>query len=124
MLQNSRVTAFTVFELLRENQLGGGGVILPPRLGLNVDPSNLVFLKTYNIEFDDITITFMDQNSRSLEREEQISLPLLIKRNYLLFHRAKNKKICHRIWIFVICNKSNKYGKIWLNINKSKQCCF
>ena len=25
MLQNSRVTAFTIFELLRENQLGGGG---------------------------------------------------------------------------------------------------
>ena len=29
MLQNSRVTAFTVFELLRENQLGGK--ITPPR---------------------------------------------------------------------------------------------
>ena len=25
MLQNTRVTAFTVFELLRENQLGGWG---------------------------------------------------------------------------------------------------
>ena len=37
MLQNSRVTAFTVFELLRENQLGGGVKLLPPplpRLGL------------------------------------------------------------------------------------------
>ena len=39
MLQNSRVTAFTIFELLRENQMGGGGggVKLPkppPRLGL------------------------------------------------------------------------------------------
>ena len=28
MLQNSKVTAFTVFELLRENQLGGWGVKL------------------------------------------------------------------------------------------------
>ena len=27
MMQNSRVTAFTVFELLRENQLGAGGGI-------------------------------------------------------------------------------------------------
>ena len=27
MLQNSRVTAFTIFELLRENQMGGGGKI-------------------------------------------------------------------------------------------------
>ena len=44
MLRNSRVTAFTVFELLKENQLevmggGGGEVILPiprhtHRLGL------------------------------------------------------------------------------------------
>ena len=32
--QNSRVTAFTAFELLRENQLGGGINPLPPRLGL------------------------------------------------------------------------------------------
>ena len=40
MLQNSRVRALTVFELLRENQLGGGrGKTTPlppaPRLGLN-----------------------------------------------------------------------------------------
>ena len=38
MLQNSRVTTFTVLELLRENQLGRDGKItsspLPPRLGL------------------------------------------------------------------------------------------
>ena len=30
MLQNSRATAFTVFELLRENQLGGGKITLSP----------------------------------------------------------------------------------------------
>ena len=29
MLQNARVTAFTVSELLRENQLGGGKIIPP-----------------------------------------------------------------------------------------------
>ena len=29
---------------------------------LNVEPSNLVFPKTYNTEFDDIVITFTDQN--------------------------------------------------------------
>ena len=27
---------------------------------LDVEPSNLVFLKTFNTEFDDITITFTD----------------------------------------------------------------
>ena len=30
MLQNSSVTAFTVFELLRENHLGGVKLLLPP----------------------------------------------------------------------------------------------
>ena len=33
---------------------------------LNVEPSNLVFLKTYNTEFDEIIIAFMDQNGRPL----------------------------------------------------------
>ena len=36
---------------------------------LNVEPSNLVFLKTCNTEFNDITVTFTDQNSRPLEIE-------------------------------------------------------
>ena len=36
MLQNARVTAFNVSELLKENQQGGGSKIPPPppRLGL------------------------------------------------------------------------------------------
>ena len=33
---------------------------------LNIEPNNLVFLKTYNTEFDDITITFTDQIGRPL----------------------------------------------------------
>ena len=45
---------------------------------LNVEPSNLVFLKTYNIEFDEIIITFTDQNSRSVEIEHKFNLTLLI----------------------------------------------
>ena len=36
MLQNSRVTAFTIFELLRENQLGGGGKTTPPPTQIRV----------------------------------------------------------------------------------------
>ena len=35
---------------------------------LNVEPSNLVFLKTYNTEFDEIIRTFTDQNGRSLDQ--------------------------------------------------------
>ena len=42
MLQNSRVTACTLFELLRENQLGGGGKIPPlTQSGLNTVDTNL-----------------------------------------------------------------------------------
>ena len=38
MLQNARVTAFTVTELLRENQQGGGGgkITLPPPTQIRV----------------------------------------------------------------------------------------
>ena len=44
---------------------------------LNVEPRNLVFLKICNTEFDDIVITFTDQNGRSLEIEEKDNLTLL-----------------------------------------------
>ena len=44
---------------------------------LNVEPSNLVFLKTCNTEFDEI-ITFTDQNGRQLEIEGKVNLTLFI----------------------------------------------
>ena len=47
---------------------------------LNVEPSNLVFLKTYNTEFDEIIITFTDQNGTPLEIEDKINLILLINK--------------------------------------------
>ena len=47
---------------------------------LNVEPSNLVFLKTYITEFDNITITITDQNSILLETEDKVSLMLLINK--------------------------------------------
>ena len=31
---------------------------------LNVEASNFILLKTYNTEFDDIIVTFKDQNDR------------------------------------------------------------
>ena len=34
MLQNARVTAFTVFELLRENQLGEGKITQPTQISV------------------------------------------------------------------------------------------
>ena len=47
---------------------------------LNVKPSNLVFLKTYNTQFDEIIITFSDKNGRVLEIEDKVNLTLLINK--------------------------------------------
>ena len=47
---------------------------------LNIEPSNLVFLKIQNIEFDDIIKIFTEQNGRPLEIEEKVNLTLLINK--------------------------------------------
>ena len=47
---------------------------------LNVEPSNLVFLKSYNTEFDEIIITITNQNGRPLEIEDKNNLALLINK--------------------------------------------
>ena len=47
---------------------------------LKVEPSNLVFLKTYKVEFDKVIITFTDQNGRPLEIEDKVNLTLLISK--------------------------------------------
>ena len=47
---------------------------------LNVEPSNLVFLKTYNREFDEIILKFTDQNGRPLKIEDKVNLTLLINK--------------------------------------------
>ena len=46
---------------------------------LNVEPSNLEFLKTYT-EFDEIITTFSDQNGSPLETEDKVDLTLLINK--------------------------------------------
>ena len=47
---------------------------------LNVEPSNLVFLKTYNTELAKNIIIFTDQNGRLLEIEDKVNLTLLINK--------------------------------------------
>ena len=47
---------------------------------LNIEPSNLVFLKTYNTEFDEIIITFTDQNARPFKTEDKVNFELLINK--------------------------------------------
>ena len=45
---------------------------------LNAEPSNLVFLKTYNTEFDEIIIKFTDHDGRPLEIEDKVNLTLIV----------------------------------------------
>ena len=47
---------------------------------LNVEPSYLVFLKTYDTDFDEVIIKFMDQTSRPLEIEDKSNLTLLVNK--------------------------------------------
>ena len=46
---------------------------------LNLEPSNLLFLKTYNSVFDKTFITFMEQNNRPLEIKDKVNLVLLVR---------------------------------------------
>ena len=47
----------------------------------NVGPSNLVFLKTYNTEFDEITKLFTDQDGRLLEIKDNLNMTLSINKH-------------------------------------------
>ena len=44
-----------------------------------ISPTNFIFLKTVNSEFQDIEVWFTDQKSQPLEIEDRIDLTLLIK---------------------------------------------
>ena len=46
----------------------------------NTEPRNLVFLKTYNTEFDRSIISFTERNHRQLEIEDKFNLILLINK--------------------------------------------
>ena len=46
---------------------------------LEVSPTNHIFLKTFNSEYDEIKVWFTDQNSQELEREDRINLTKVIK---------------------------------------------
>ena len=46
---------------------------------LDISPKNHIFLKTFNLEFQEIRVWFTDQKSQSLEKEDRINLTLVIK---------------------------------------------
>ena len=46
---------------------------------LEISPTNHIFLKTFNSEFQEIKIWFTDQTSKPLGVEDKINLTLIIK---------------------------------------------
>ena len=46
---------------------------------LEIFPTNHIFLKTFNSEYDEIKVWFTDQNSQQLEIEDRINLTMVIK---------------------------------------------
>ena len=46
---------------------------------LDISPSNHIFLKMFNSEYDEIVLWFTDQNSKPLEIEGKINLTMVIK---------------------------------------------
>ena len=46
---------------------------------LEISPTNQIFLKRFNWEFQKIEVWFTDQNDQPLEIEDRINLTLLIK---------------------------------------------
>ena len=46
---------------------------------LEISPTNHIFLKTFNSEYDEIKVWFTDQNSKQLEIEGRINLTMVIK---------------------------------------------
>ena len=46
---------------------------------LEISPTNHIFSKTFNSEYDEIKVWFTDQNSQSLETEDRINLMTVIK---------------------------------------------
>ena len=46
---------------------------------LKISPTNHIFLKTFNSEYEEIIVWFTDQNSQELEIEDIINLTMVIK---------------------------------------------
>ena len=44
-----------------------------------ISPANHIFLKTFNSEYDEIIVWFIDQNSNALQIEDRVNLMMVIK---------------------------------------------
>ena len=46
---------------------------------MEISPTNHIFLRAFNPEYDEIIVWFTDQNSKSIEIEDRINLTMVIK---------------------------------------------
>ena len=46
---------------------------------LEISPTNHIFLKTFNSEYDEIKVWFTDKKSKPLEIEDKINLAMIVK---------------------------------------------
>ena len=46
---------------------------------LEISPTNHIFLKTFNSEYNELNVWFTDQNSQPLEIEDKLDLTMVIK---------------------------------------------
>ena len=51
----------------------------PLRGLIEISPTNHIFLKTFDSEYDEIVVWFTDQNSEPLEIEDRINLTMVVK---------------------------------------------
>ena len=81
---------------------------------LDISPSNNIFLKTFNSEYDEIIVWFTDQNSKPLEIEDRINLTMIIKlRIKMRYSIEPRDRVYIKGYGFMPFSKSmsNKYGK-------------
>ena len=85
---------------------------------LNAEPSNLVLLKIYKTEFDEIIITFTDQNGRPLAIEDKVKLTLLINKQkwrYILYNQhcenMLKDMVFYPLWENFSTNKKHLFDK-------------
>lgn len=83
---------------------------------LHVEPVNLVLLKTYNTQSNNIIITFKDQNGTPLELQEKVNLTSLTNVYNHLFRTSMNE------FLSFARNLSKKYGKKFC-YRKRNTCC-
>ena len=77
---------------------------------LEIYPTNHIFLKTFNSDYDEIKVWFTDQISQTLETEERINLTMLIKWKIWKWDIQLNREMGKSL--------SNKYGQKLLDSAK------